>query len=98
MHYLQCQGIAMRHISNFADETKDCVSMQGGWNMFRTFQTINQMCEVVVIYVPECSAKCETCHMALPLKIMHFRLCVGLCVKFCGAFREINLNHFSHFI
>src|SRR4029434_8003713 len=25
------------------------------------------------------SAKCETCHMALPLKIIHFRLC-DLCV------------------
>ena len=27
--------------------------MKGGWNMFRTLQTLNKMCEVVEIYVPE---------------------------------------------
>src|SRR4029434_8205762 len=43
------------------------------------------------------SAKSDTCHMALPLKIMHFRLCVGLCLKYCGAFRDVNLNYFTHF-
>ena len=52
---LAMYGIAMWHGSNFADETKDCVSMKGRWNMFRTFQTLNKMCEVVGIYVPECS-------------------------------------------
>ena len=34
----------------------------------------------------------------LPLKLMHFRLCVGLCLKYCGAFRDVNLNYFTHFI
>ena len=49
----QCQGIAMWHVSLFAEKTKDCVSMKGGWNMFRTLQTLNKMCEVVEIHVPE---------------------------------------------
>src|SRR4029434_2701501 len=44
------------------------------------------------------SAKCGTCHMALPLKIMHFRLCVGLCTKYCGALSDVNHNYFTHFI
>src|SRR4029434_3167194 len=44
------------------------------------------------------SAKCDTCHMALPLKIMHFRLCVGLCLKYCGALSDVNYNYFTHFI
>src|SRR4029434_11353425 len=44
------------------------------------------------------SAKCDTCHMALPLKIMHFRLSDHLCLKYCGAFRDANLNYFTHFI
>src|SRR4029434_7154153 len=38
------------------------------------------------------SAKSDTCHMALPLKIMHFRLSDHLCLKYCGAFRDVNLN------
>src|SRR4029434_3222393 len=51
--YLQCQGIAMWHVSTLAEKTKDCVSMKGVWNMFRALQTLNKMCEVVQICVPE---------------------------------------------
>src|SRR4029434_4575542 len=40
----------------------------------------------------------RTCHMALPLNIMHFRLSDHLCLKYCGAFRDVNLNYFTHFI
>src|SRR4029434_9193360 len=29
---------------------------------------------------------------------MHFRLSDHLCLKYCGAFRDVNLNYFTHFI
>ena len=53
--------------------------MKGGWKMFKTFQTLNKMCEVVENYVPEgsttFSAKSDTSLKAPQLFQQSIKLC-----------------------
>src|SRR4029434_2983184 len=94
MHFCLCVGLCLKYCGAFRDVNLNYFThLFNVWSVLNIFHPPFIETQSLVF-----SAKSDTCHIALPLKIMHFRLCVGLCLKYCGAFRDVNLNYFTHFI
>src|SRR4029434_9091251 len=94
MHFRLCVGLCLKYCGAFRAEISTTSHILSNvWSVLNIFHPPFIETQSLVF-----SAKNDTCHMALPLKIIHFRLSDHLCLKYCGAFRDANLNYFTYFI